>query len=378
MHNKINVVGQTITDLLRYHERKVQRQVAECLYAGNMLKPHDLLTTAEKQYHLRRLQLLNDRVVDKTVHIYLSWSRDEVLDNDTMRNIAKEYMRGIGLHEQPYLVYRHRDMPHQHLHIVTTNIRHDGAKINIWEGERWKGHQVARQLEIKYGLHQAGVFLPDEEWRKKHPVQKVVYGQTPLKPTINAVLESILPRYLYTNLEELNALLRPYQIRAHRGLANSVTHQQNGLLYYPLNAQGKEEGSYVKSSALHSKPTLTKLQARFRENVVRREEYRQRLTTAIDWIFHQRPVSMDALKQALQKEKINMVEQDNHQGQRQLYYIDQLTKTVWAGSSLGRTYSGEGIRQRVISAETYEQIHLQKRQLKQGQQQRLQQKQEII
>lgn len=370
----MNVI-KSFDDTMRYHERKVQRLVAECLYAGNMLKTADLLTIKEKKYHLRRLQSLNDRVIDKTVHIFLSWHPDDVPDKEKIRAIVREYMREMALHRQPYLVYLHRDTPHLHVHIVTTNIRHDGSKINIWEGERWHSQQVCRQLEKKYGLYQAGTTITDAEWRKKHPVQKVVYGVTPLKPTINAILEDILPSYRYTSLDELNAVLRPYHVKAYQGREDSVTRQHNGLLYYPLNQQGNVEATYVKSSALRSKPTLTKLQERFRENAALREEHRQRLTTTIDWIFYKQPVSMEALRQALQKEKIIMVEQENSQDQRQIYYVDQLAKVAWDGNSLGQKYSAEGISNRVISTETYQQQKQQAiQQQKQGPKQRLRQR----
>jgi hypothetical protein len=43
-------------------------------------------------------------------------------------------MQGIGLGQQPYVVIRHRDTPHAHVHIVTTDIRPDGTKIDLWVG----------------------------------------------------------------------------------------------------------------------------------------------------------------------------------------------------------------------------------------------------
>ena len=356
----------------RYHRRKIKQGQAELLYAGNMVKETEKLTWKERQFFIERLQSLNDRVRKKTLHIFLSWHKDDIIDNDKMKTICREFMQGIGLGQQPYDVIRHRDTRHAHAHIVTTDIRPDGTKINLWVGRRQR-LQLLRRLEQKYGLYQAGQRLPDAEWARQHPVQKVVYGVTPLKATMNAVLEAIVPTYKYTSLEELNAVLRPYQIKAGRGQQDSVTYRNNGLLYWPLKPSGEPENVYIKSSALRYRPTLRKLQERFTVNRELREEHRQRLTTAIDWIFFKQSVSMEAFKQALQKERISVVENtEANSGRRQIYYIDQLSKGVWDGEKLGRSYSAAGISERSISDEAYRQQQQQKQ--AQVQQQKLRQR----
>lgn len=370
MHANIKLT-RNLGDLLRYHQRKVERGQAEYLHGANLLKDGEELSLKQKQFHFERLAELNDTVRRKTLHIFLSWHKDDRLDNNTMRSIARDYMQGMGLDKQPYLVYRHRDSAHPHAHIVTSLIRKDGTRIGLWQKEMHHGMELSRQLELKYGLYQAGRRLSDEEWARLHPAQKLVYGKTPLKPTINAVLERVIPTYKYTSLDELNAVLRGYHLEATRGRERSITHRHQGLLYIPLDSSGNREEIYVKASALRSKPTLRHLQTRFAGNYAAREEHRQRLTTAIDWIFHREQVSLDALRQHLQKENIRMIG-DPGATDRKLgvYYIDQLTKAVFEGQSLGRSYSGEGLLARFVSEEEYQQRQAQKQAQKQEQKQR--------
>jgi hypothetical protein len=72
-------------------------------------------------------------------------------------------------------------------------------------------------------------------------------------------------------------------------------------------------------------------------------------------------VSIEAFRQALQKERISVVDNtETHSGRRQIYYIDQLSKSVWNGEQLGRPYSAAGISDRCIPEETYRQQQQQK------------------
>jgi hypothetical protein len=305
------------------------------------------------------------------MHLFLSWNRSDILDDDKMRNISRDYLQEMGLGKQPYLIYRHYDTAQPHAHVVTTNIRPDGTRIGYWRAERLRRISISRQLEMKYGLYVAGRRLPDDEWARQNPVQKLIYGVTPLKPTMNAVLQKIIPAYKYTSLEELNAVLKGYNIRAIRGAEHTVTRKNNGLLYFPLKDSGERYDVYIKASLLRCNPTLTRLQRLFTDNMGACSQYKQRLTTAIDWIFHNQQVTESAFRQALLKEKIRIVE--GPERKRSFFYIDDLTKTVYEADRLGRKYTAEGIGERCVSEELWQRQQT----LKQEQKQQLRQRPKI-
>jgi hypothetical protein len=287
-----------------------------------------------------------------------------------MRKISTDYMKEMGWDKQPYLVYRHQDALHDHVHIMMTRIRHNGERFDIGRTKKFQSLQVSRELEKRYGLYQAGRRLPDDQWAHLHPVQKLQYGVTPLKPAMNALLDVVIPVYKYTSLNELNAILRHYNVKAVTGKENTVTRQHDGLLYIPTGGWGGKD-VYLKASSLRSKPTLKNLQQRFTINQGLREEYRQRVTAAIDWIFYKQPVSMEALRQALRKENISIMnEQDS------IYYIDRLAKTVWDSNTLGQKYTAEGLKARCIPEEVYRQQQ-QQRAIDQKQHQRQKPRQDL-
>ena len=254
-----------------------------------------------------------------------------------------------------------------HLHIVATRVR---SRTGRRSGSRPRCccvvFELSRKLEVKFGLRQARGRIADEEWRSQYPVQAIQYGVTPLKPTMNAVLESVLGNRVYTSLDELNVILRPFRMKASRGREDSITYKNNGLLYYPLNERGGSEKKNVpiKSSSLKCKPTLRYLQRRFTENREVYEQVRQRVLTSVDWVLFKQRVSLEALRQALRQEKIDLVPGEG----KRIYYVDQVSRAVLSADGLGHHYGLEGLRERCISTEEYQRqtlVQVQKQQLKQ-------------
>ncbi len=71
-----------------------------------------LLKTAETNPNVR----LN------SVHISLNFAPGEQLDDATLKQISAEYKDRIGFGDQPYLLYRHDDAGHPHVHIATVKV----------------------------------------------------------------------------------------------------------------------------------------------------------------------------------------------------------------------------------------------------------------
>src|SRR5688500_10538903 len=108
---------------LNYNENKVSEGKAVCLYAANYLNDHSSMTFHQKLNGLERLNELNDRAATKTLHVSLNFSATEWLTDEKLIKIGSAYMEKIGFGEQPFLIYRHFDAGHPHLHIVSTTIK---------------------------------------------------------------------------------------------------------------------------------------------------------------------------------------------------------------------------------------------------------------
>ena len=86
-------------------------------------------------------------------HISLSFAPQDTprLTDAFMAEIAKEYLRRMGITDTQYVVFRHKDQPHGHVHIVYNRVRNDGSALTGDANFR-KSIAVTKALTREYGL----------------------------------------------------------------------------------------------------------------------------------------------------------------------------------------------------------------------------------
>ena len=337
-------VPNSIKRALNYNEQKMKEGIAKCIYAHNFLKDAERLNFYDKLKRFENLIVLNKRASTNTVHVSLNFGLNEKIEKDRLVEIASVYMSKIGFAEQPYLVYQHLDAGHPHIHIVTTNIRKDGKRISLHNLGRNESTKARKEIEIVYNLVKAEDQKKQSDEIKPFNAQRVSYGKSPTKRGIINVLDSVLPKYKYASLAELNAILKLYNLTADRGKEEGIIFRRGGLLYRVLDERGNKIGVPIKASSIYNKPTLSCLKKKFKENESIKPEYKKSVKTAIDWIMVKPPKTLQAFKLALEKEKINLVIRQNDNGiVYGLTYIDHNTKCVFNGSDIGKEYSAKGI-----------------------------------
>ncbi len=337
----------SIQRALNYNEQKIKKGQAELLHAANFLKDAEQMNFYDKLKRFSDLINLNERAKTNTLHISLNFHNSDMLSKEKITEIADEYMHKIGFGEQPYLVYQHHDSGHPHIHIVTTNIKADGKRIDTFNIGRNQSEKARQELELKYKLIQAaGRRITAEEIR---PVsQKIQYGKSDTQRAITNVLDYVLKNFKYSSLPELNAVLKLYNVVADRGSENSRIYQNNGLVYRVLDEKGNKIGVPIKSSAIYSKPGLKYLEIKFRENETLKNQYKQGIKTTIDFIMlRQKNPSLQYSVEALRKEGIQTVLRQNKEGFIYgITYVDFKNKCVFNGSDLGKEYSAKGLMER--------------------------------
>jgi len=295
---------------------------------------------------------LNENIQVHSVHISLNFDPSENdMPRKKLREITDAYMQKIGFGGQPYLVYKHNDAGHPHLHVVTTNIKADGDYIRLHNIGRDVSEPARRAIEKEFNLVEAQSHHLQEAYELKPVnVQKVQYGKMETKRAITNVLDYVIPVYKYTSLEELNTVLQQYGVMADRGQKDGRIYKTNGLTYRLLDAHGQKVGKPIKASAIYNKPMLPFLEKKFLDNEPLRQKHKQRLKNTLALVFKNGQLnSLEDFTKALQKEKILPVFRLNEDGI--LYgatYIDQVNKTVFNGSDIDRdkSYSAAAIRQR--------------------------------
>lgn len=333
--------GNSIQRILNYNENKVKAGVAECIHENIFGRPVDALSFHDKLEGVMRYADRNMRATSKAVHISLNFHADDQLDNAKLIGIADTYMERIGFGHQPYLVYRHHDAAHPHIHIVSTNITKDGERIVMYNIGRNQSEKARKEIETEFSLTVA-------TGRRTQPDQKVaraIYGKTETKKTIAVALRSGL-QYKYTSLAEFNAVLKQFNVVADRGRENSFMHGKKGLLYCLTDRSGKKVGVPIKASLFHNKPTLKYLEKQFTLNEALRLPHKERLQRVIDDVFEKSLSSRNVkvFVKALNAQGVFVLFRRNDCGQVYgLTFVDNKTKCVFNGSDLGKKYSAKWI-----------------------------------
>jgi len=341
--------GKNIYKALNYNEQKVKLGKAELLSASGFLKDINRMTFYNKLWQFNRLTSLNERATTNSLHVSLNFDPSEKLDKVKLIDIAGTYMSQIGFRDQPYLVYRHDDAGHPHIHIVSTNIDANGNRISMHNLGRNQSEKARKAIEIEFGLVKA------EDKKKKKmsdlvPVNacRVVYGKTETRQAISNVLGVVINQFRFTSLPELNAILKQYNITADPGQKGSRNHNNKGLTYRILDEQGNKIGIPLKASSFFMKPTLKLLESKFKENESLREPHKKRAMTMIGWKLAKNPKSLAAFADELALEGVNVVLRQNGEGPIYgITYVDFKTKCVFNGSDLGKEFSAKAILERL-------------------------------
>ena len=113
---------------------------------------------------------LNPRVGKVVGHISLSFSAQDSskLSNEWMAQIAREYMEKLGIKDTQYIIGRHFDKEHPHVHIAFNRIDNNGKTISD-RNDRFKSEKICKELTAKYGLYFANGKEKVKEYRLKEP-----------------------------------------------------------------------------------------------------------------------------------------------------------------------------------------------------------------
>lgn len=344
-------IPASLTATLNYNEKKVQRKVAACIDAPNFLLDHNKMSFYQKSETFEQRNSLNTRAETKTIHISLNFDPSEKFSNESLNNIAASYMQKMGFGDQPYLVYRHDDAGHPHIHVVSTLIREDGSRINTHDIGKKISEPARKAVEEQFGLIKAEQQkLTEKRVLKPIDISKIAYGKTETKQSIAEVLRYVVSKYNYTSLPELNAALRQYHVMADRGEPGGFIHKHNGLLYTLVDDDGRKIGVPIKASRFSGKYTLKHLEENFIANRELREPFKKLLREKIDQAFTKSPRTLSELVNALRQQHIYTLLRRGEQGNVYgISFVDNENRCVMNGSEVGKTYSIAALQKRLTT-----------------------------
>ena len=184
------------------------------------------------------------RVEKPVVHISLNPHPEDVLTDTELQDIAREYLEKMGYGNQPYLVFKHEDINRHHLHIVTVRVDENGRSIDT-RNNFYRSKQITRELEQKYGLH-------DAERRNRRldtpPLHKVDASADDVKKQVGNTVKALNVQYRFQSMGEYRALLSLYNVTVEEARGNVRGREYHGLVYSATDDAGNKVGNPFKSS----------------------------------------------------------------------------------------------------------------------------------
>lgn len=141
------ITGKSFGGCVRYI---VDKPEAKILFAEGVRMQN--AATLTNDFNLQRKMRLE---LGKAVgHLVLSWSKEDLakLTDKIMLEHAKEYMQKMGIRDTQYVVVRHHDRLHPHLHVVYNRVDNKGATITD-KNNYARNIKVCKELTLKYGYH---------------------------------------------------------------------------------------------------------------------------------------------------------------------------------------------------------------------------------
>jgi len=349
------VIGKSIGGIIHYNERKVASGDAQIILASGFGCEMDRLSIQNKIQRFRYLIELKPTVKTNALHITLNFDASEKINNEKMQLIAMDYMERIGFGDQPFLVYRHNDVAHQHVHIATVSINSDGKAIQLHNIGREKSEPARKAIEKEFDLivAESRRFKPDAAI-KPADAEKVKYGHLPTKRAMSNVVSAVMNTYAFTSIAEYNAILRQFNVIAEKGLEGTDMFRNKGMIYSLLNKDGEKIGVPIKASAFHCKPTFRNLERCFAKNEDRRTQFKPDLKHRIEKVFARyETITRETLIAELRKSGINLIFRVNEQGVTYgATFVDNQRKTVFNGSDLGKSFSASDLLNRLRDKDT--------------------------
>ena len=159
---------------------------------------------------------LNTRVGKPVCHISLDFSAQDKdkMTNQLMVQITLDYMEQMGIKNTQYIIARHFDKEHPHLHLVYNRIGNDGKTITD-SNDRIRSEKICKKLTEKYGLY----FSSGKENVKEHRLRE----PDKTKYEIYHTLEVLVPKC--KNWKQLISELKKADVEAefkHNGNSDEV------------------------------------------------------------------------------------------------------------------------------------------------------------
>jgi len=321
---------------LSYNFKKVEKEEASILLAQGLYQNKEgTYTMAEVFADMEALIPEKCRTKKMVFHCSLNPHPDDKLSDETLMQIAKEYMEALGYGKQPYIVFKHNDIAREHIHIVSLRVDSCGRKIND-KFEKQRSKKITDALEKRFGL------IPSSKVTDKAVAEtpKVDIGKGNIKEQVANVVRMVLKHYHFCSLGELNAVLSKYNLATEEVKTEFRGKKYDGLVYVPTDDKGGKISTPINASDIGHGVGYTAVQNRMQKS---RQAVKPLIPTVRNKVLQTMRTSPNTekeLRQRLEEQGLRVVIRKNDNGRIYgITFIDDEQGVALNGSRLGKGYA---------------------------------------
>ena len=327
---------ENLGEALGYNFKKVEKEEASILLAQDLYQnKEETYTMAEVFADMQALIPKNCRTKKMVFHCSLNPHPDEKLSDETLMQIAQEYMETLGYGKLPYIVFKHNDIAREHIHIVSLRVDSEGKKIND-KFEKRRSKQITDTLERKYYL------IPSSKVSNKEEVEtpKVDISKENIKEQVASALRMVLKHYKFCSLGELNAILSRYHLAVEEVKTEFRGKKYDGLVYVPTDDKGNKAGTPIHASDIGRGVGYTAVQNRMQKSKQNVKLLIPTVRKKVLQTMRTSPNTEKELRQRLEEQGLRVVIRKNESGRiYAITFIDDKEGIALNGSRLGKGYT---------------------------------------
>ena len=321
---------------LGYNFKKVEKEEASILLAQGLYQNKEgTYTMAEVFADMEALIPKKCRTKKTVFHCSLNPHPDEKLSDETLTQIAKEYMEVLGYGKQPYIVFKHSDIAREHIHIVSLRVNGEGKKIND-KFEKRRSKKITDTLEKKYNL------IPSSKIADKvmNETPKIDTTRGNIKEQVASVVRTILRHYRFCSLGELNAILSAYNLAVEEVKTEFRGKKYNGLVYVPTDDKGNKLSTPINASDIGRGVGYTAVQNKVQKSKQAIKLLIPTIRRKVLEVMCTSPDTEEKLRQRLEEQGLRVIIRKNESGRIYgITFIDDKDGIALNGSRLGKGYA---------------------------------------
>ena len=321
---------------LGYNFKKVEKGEASVLLAQGLYQnKEERYTMAEVFADMQALIPEKCRTKKTVFHCSLNPHPDEKLSDETLSQIAKEYMEALGYGKQPYIVFKHNDITREHIHIVSLRVDSRGQKIND-KFEKQRSKKITDALERKFGLIPS--LKVTDKAMKETP--KIDTNKGNIKEQVASVVRMVLGHYRFCSLGELNAILSKYNLAVEEVKTEFRGKKYDGLVYVPTDDKGNKASTPIHASDIGRGVGYTAVQNRMQKSKQTIKPLIPTIRNKVLQTMRTSPNTEKELRQRLEEQGLRVVIRKNDNGRIYgITFIDDEQGVALNGSRLGKGYA---------------------------------------